>query len=396
MKVIYFVESLEENQDGVTRVVYKLNEFNEKKNINTLYITSKPSETKSFDFYKTKSLPIPGYEGYRMSISRWIEISKVVKSFNPDLLHIHAPFALGTTATKIAKNLNIPIISTYHTHFITYLKYHNAQVLEPILEAHLKSVYNKCNLNLIPSQNVLDQLNEMGIENLEVLPHGVDSTIFNTNFYNKEIREKYITNENKKTVFLYVGRLVWEKNLRLMAEVFNKLYETRDDFEFLIVGSGPAETELKELLPKAQYLGFKTGRELSEIYASCDSFVFPSDTETFGNVTVEAMSSGLVPIVANGGGSADIVTHLFNGLKFKADSFDDFFMNLVLSLDSKNLHSQLKNNAIESAKDYNWANIHSKMIDSYEEVIFQNLIKKNRMGIYPNRKAYFYSNLISR
>ncbi len=396
MKVIYFVESLEENQDGVTRVVYKLNEFNESKKINTLYITSKPSETKSFDFYKTKSLPIPGYEGYRMSISRWIEISEVVKLFNPDLLHIHAPFALGVTATKIAKNLNIPIISTYHTHFITYLKYHNAQILEPILEAHLKSVYNKCNLNLIPSKNVLDQLNEMGIENMEVLSHGVDNTIFNTKFYNEEVRDNYLENDSNKTIFLYVGRLVWEKNLKLMAEVFNKLYETRDDFEFLIVGAGPAELELKELLPKAKYLGFKTGRELSEIYASCDSFVFPSDTETFGNVTVEAMASGLVPIVANGGGSADIVQHQINGLKFKADSFDDFFKNLVLSLDDKNSHSQLKINAIKSSNSYNWENIHNKMIDSYEDVIFQNNMKKNKMGIFPNRRTYFYSNLISR
>lgn len=393
MKIAYFAESLEENKDGVSRVIYKYDDYNRIKNIESLYITSVPSTTRDFNYIKTKSLPIPGYEGYRISISNWQKILEEVKFFKPDIIHLHAPFMIGRIAINIANALKIPCISTYHTHFITYLKYHNAEILVPVLLNELKTVYNSCDLNLIPSQNVLDELEELEIENMEVLNHGVDFKIFNPNYKNNNLKTKF----DNKTLFLYVGRLVWEKNLKLMAKVFSKLYNERNNFELLIVGTGPAESGLKEILPQAKYLGFKTGSELSEIYASSDVFVFPSDTETFGNVTIEALASGLPCLVANGGGSADIIKHNYNGLRFKADSFEEFYTMTLNLLDDKILYCNLQKNAIESSHTFSWDVIHNNLIEHYKQQIFINNMKESNKNIINSKKDFYITQaLVSR
>ncbi|MFY8161072.1 MAG: glycosyltransferase [Candidatus Kapaibacteriota bacterium] len=390
MRIAYFAESLEENKDGVARVIYKIDEMNNKTGVESLYVTSVLSETKEFNQFKTKSLPIPGYDGYRMTVSKWYDIYNRIKYYKPDLIHLHAPFALGRVATLVANELKIPCVSTYHTHFISYLKYHKAQILEPIISSHLKSVYNNCQLNLIPSQNVYNDLENIGIENMKVLPHGVDFNTFNTKFYNPEFKTQF----SNKFTFLYVGRLVWEKNLKLMASVFNDLYNVRNDFELLIVGTGPADEKLKELLPNAKFLGFKTGRELSEIYASSDVFVFPSDTETFGNVTIEALASGLPCIVANGGGSADIIIDDFNGLKFEACSHEEFTNSVIKLLDNEEKFIELKSNSIKSSKQYSWEVVHETMITYYQELILKNLLVNKNIKLFPDKKQIFFGSAL--
>ncbi|MCX6148295.1 MAG: glycosyltransferase family 1 protein [Candidatus Kapabacteria bacterium] len=390
MKVAYLAESIEKDKDGVTRVLYKLNELNSSKGIETLFVTAVPVEQEDFNCYQTKSIPIPGYDGYRFSVSKVKYLTKVVEEFNADLIHIHVPFSLGRAGSMIARNLGIPCISTYHTHFVTYLKYHNAQILEQVLNAHIKAIYNGCDLNLIPSENVKKDLEKIGVENMKVLPHGVDSKVFSHKFYTPELKDQY----DGKTIFLYVGRLVWEKNLKQMAKVFNALYSERNDFELLIVGTGPAEEGLKQLIPQAKFLGFKKGIELSKIYASADIFVFPSDTETFGNVTIEAMSSGLPCLVANGGGSGDIVRQNIDGFKFKADSFKEFYDYSNHLLDFPEIRKDFRENAIIRSENFSWDSVHSTMIDYYKQEIEDKKIRTNRLiNTYNPKKFYFFKSI---
>lgn len=386
MKVAYFAESLEKDKDGVARVIYKMNDLNNAKNVESLYITSVPEENSDFNYFKTKSVPIPGYDGYRMSVSSVAKLTRIVQDYDPDLIHLHAPFAMGRAATLVARNLQIPCVSTYHTHFASYLKYHKAEILEPIINTHIRQIYNNCDLNLIPSNAVMKDLEDIGVENMEVLPHGVDNKIFNQDYFDPFFKTQY----GGKTLFLYVGRLVWEKNLRLMAEVFNQLYSNRYDFELLIVGTGPAEEELKQILPKAQYLGFKKGKELSTIYASCDALIFPSDTETFGNVTLEAMASGICVLVADGGGSVDIVNEGKNGLKFHPHSFSELYQKANLLLDDPFLRLVLRSNALDRADKFTWEAIHTQMLDYYKTLI-EGSSNKYHSNYFVNSRKHFFS-----
>jgi len=371
MRILYFAETIKSNQDGVTRVLDKIIEYNKKNGIEFLFITSVAdgNENANIDFILTRSLPIPGYKGYRFSISTESEIIKMLNGFKPDLIHIHSPFLLGWMATRIARKLDIPCIATYHTHFVSYVKYYGSSFLEPLLNAHNRLVYNACDLTIAPSQWIYSYLKEIHVQNLLVLSHGVDLDVFNPKFKSQVWRSQY---SSDKRILLYVGRIVWEKNLKILADVLNELYSVRNDFEFVFIGDGPALESLKKIIPRAYFAGLKTGEELSTIYASSDVFVFPSETETFGNVTLEAMASGLPCIVANKGGSVDLVKEMESGLLFNPYDSLGLKKAITLMLDNPEIRDQLSSGALEMAERYSWSTILAK-----QEEIYRNLIKKN-------------------
>ncbi len=184
-------------------------------------------------------------------------------------------------------------------------------------------------------------------------------------------------------VVLYVGRLVWEKNLRVFVEAVTPLLESRDDVAVAIVGTGPIESELRRLLPKAHFLGFQTGAALSESYASSDVFFFPSDTETFGNVTIEALASGLPCVVANAGGSADLVQHGINGfaLPMAHDNNDAAAISrarhaLETLLDDTAQRQRMAHAALLTAKHYRWDAIVSRLYGIYERVLAEHAVQQ--------------------
>ncbi len=369
MKVLYFAETIKSNQDGVTRVLDKIIEYNQKHGIEFLFVTSvgyDNTDNLKFDYLLTKSLPIPGYEGYRFSISSKSHIIKIIDGFKPDLIHIHSPFLLGWSAIRIAKKLNIPCIATYHTHFASFTKHHRAGFLEPLINLHNRFIYNACDLTIAPSKYIYSYLKRKKIKNLWILPHGVDMRLFCPIYRSPSWRYQF---EKEKTLLLYVGRIVWEKNLMVLANALKDLFESRNDFEFIFVGTGPAEESLKEILPKAHFLGLKTGRELSNIYASCDAFVFPSDTETFGNVTIEAMASGLPCIVANKGGSVDLVEDMKNGILFDSNDASDLKKAIIFLLNHKDIRELLSEGALETVKHFSWHTILSSMEEIYKRTI---------------------------
>ena len=374
MKVLYFAETIKANQDGVTRVLDKIIEYNRKKGIEFLFVTSvgdTNNENSEFDFLLTKSLPIPGYKGYRFSISSKSHIFKIIDGFKPDIIHIHSPFLLGWSATRIAKKLNVPCIATYHTHFASFTKHHHAGFLETLINAHNRLIYNACDLTIVPSKYIYSYLKNEKIKNLRVLPHGVDLKLFHPEYRSPLWRSRF---DERKIILLYVGRIVLVKNLMILALALKDLFATRNDFEFVFVGTGPPEDSLKEIIPQAHFLGLKTGEELSSIYASCDVFVFPSDTETFGNVTIEAMASGLPCVVANKGGSVDLVEDMKNGIVFESNDASDLKKAITLLLNHKDIRDLLSKGALETAGHFSWDNILENMEGLYRKAIQSNKV----------------------
>jgi len=365
MKIAYFIGTLKK-VDGVARVVTTLAREAGNAGVESVIVTGYveddtmspvptlkvPSVT--FPLYREYKLPLPGMRGFE----------KELNDFKPDIIHIHSPDTIAFAAAKYAKKYNIPIFATHHTDFARYLSYYHIQLLEPLLWFILRKLYSKMRSITTPSDWTKKDLEEHGIENVITTPWGVDFESFNPSFRDNAWREKIIENQNKK-IILSVSRLTWEKDLKTLAETYKLLGQKRQDFHMVIAGDGPARAELEKMMPEAAFLGYITKRELSTAYASSDILLFPSSTETFGQVTLEAMASGVAPVVADQGGSATIVTDGENGFIAKAKNPADFTEKVIRLLDDEKLLAGIQESGLKSSQSYSWPKVFEKMLEIY-------------------------------
>ena len=368
-KIAYFAGSMRPGHDGVTRVLYKLIEELNKHQITNIFFSPivPPEAEQPTPMYQVPSFTFPLYKDYKFAVPGLKYFEEKLNEFKPDILHINSPCPLGYAAVKYGQKYNVPVVATYHTHFASYAKYYKVKALESFSWNYFRSLYNKCQAVYVPSNPILNELQGHGLNTVEYLPHGVDTKVFNAKFKSPAWKRN-IGIENKAAI-LYAGRLVWEKDLRTLAETYQILKEKRDDFVFVLVGDGPIRSELEQLMPGAKFLGYKSGNELSTIYASSDIFVFPSTTETFGNVTLEAMASGLPPICVREGGAYGIIKQGKNGLIAEPRDPRDLSQKINLLLDVPELRNDISERAIQFAYDQSWENIFERLFASYQEVI---------------------------
>ncbi len=356
-------------QDGVTRVLYRLLDYLNEKNIPNIFFSPviPNNEDQPSPMFEVPSLAIPFYKDYRMAIPNQKFLKRQINDFNPNIIHINSPCSLGYSAVRFANKNFIPAVATYHTHFPSYAKYYKIKSLETCGWNYIRKLYNNCERVYVPSIPVLNELDQQGINNLAFLPHGVDIQTFNPKYKDNHWRKTF--GGEGKSILLYVGRLVWEKDLKDLAAAYQILSNKRRDFTLILVGEGPIKNDLERLMPKAVFLGYKTGLELSKIYASSDIFVFPSTTETFGNVTLEAMASGLSPVCAKKGGAAGFIRDFETGLLSKPNDPTNLAEKIELLLDNYELKNKISNNALSYAQTQTWVNIFDRLIEGYYEVV---------------------------
>jgi glycosyltransferase involved in cell wall biosynthesis len=369
IKIAYFAGTMKPGQDGVTRVLFRLIDWLNENNIDNIFISSliPESDDSVTRFYKVPSFSVPFYKEYKFAYPGYSNFEKLIKEFKPDIIHINSPCSLGSAAIKYAKKNNIPIVATYHTHFPSYAKYYNIKQLEFISWNYLRKFYNKCDRVLVPSITIMNELKSQGFQTTEYLPHGIDLDLFNPS-YKSHSWKKELNIEDKK-ILLFVGRLVWEKDLRTLSEIYDQISGLRDDIVFVLVGDGPIRKDLEKLMPDALFLGYKSGKELSTIYASSDLFVFPSTTETFGNVVLEAMASGTVPICSDQGGASSSITNNHNGIICDSKNSFDFSKKILALIDNQSELKRLSENCIDYASSQSWDNIFSIQYQHYLDVI---------------------------
>jgi glycosyltransferase involved in cell wall biosynthesis len=274
---------------------------------------------------------------------------------------------LGFGAVKYAREFNVPIVATYHTHFPTYPRYYNLTKLEAITWRLMRRLYNNVDRTFVPARPVLDDLAEHGLHGLEYFPNGVDTKIFHPGNRSEEWRSRFGKGENP--IILFVSRLVWEKDLAVLADMYRILRTRRDDFEMVVVGDGHAREEFQEMMPGAHFLGYQTGKPLAESFASADIFVFPSTTETFGLVTLEAMASGLAPVAAKVGGAVELIEENRSGLFAEPLNAEDLANKTENLLEHPILRTAVALNAVRRAQQYEWTRILDQLFTSYADVI---------------------------
>jgi glycosyltransferase involved in cell wall biosynthesis len=315
-----------------------------------------------------RSISAPGRPEYRVSLGLSGDALDSLTEFDPHLFHIATPDLLGLAALKHAKRTNHPVVASYHTHFASYLRYYRLGVLEPVIWSYLRWFYRQCRHVYVPTASMIEVLESNGISgNLRLWPRGVESDLFNPARRSMQWREARSIGGDD-VLIAFVSRLVTEKGLDVVIGVIRGLEERGISHRLVIVGDGPERERVAAALPNAIFEGHQRGRDLATAYASSDVFLFPSDTETFGNVTLEALSSGLPAVVANATGSNALVQDGYNGFLSTPRDSRDFLENTEKLVRDPALRSKMSLNARQSAESYDWEMVLGRMTSYYSEL----------------------------
>ena len=378
IRVAFFADILTENFDGAVRTIYQIiNRINIDQFEFLFFCGSPPNSNFKFPYFEVPSIEIPKNEDYKVAIPALaiFDLNSRMNEFNPHVIHISSPSFLGKFALDYGNWNKIPIISIYHTHFISYIDYYLKEVkflIDPVkafVISRNKSFYNNCDITLVPSNALMNELisYEFTKEHLKLWRRGINTELFSPTKRNRSIRERFNIN---KPIVLFASRLVWEKNLKTLIEIYT-LNQLLNEFQLVVAGDGVAKSELEEKMPESIFLGKLSHEELSIWYASSDIFLFTSDTETYGNVVVEAMASGLPVVVANAGGPMDLVIHGETGMKCDPNNAKEFMDSIHLILKDESYKNNLINNGLAFASTLSWDSL---MVEYFGYL--RNFIKK--------------------
>ena len=282
-----------------------------------------PASGNGFAEVLTGGVPIPRYPNLKMGLPAKRALIKQWTLHRPDIVHIVTEGPLGWSALQAALKLKIPVCSDFRTNFHTYsLHYGIGWLKKPIVD-YLRKFHNHTLLTMVPTEHMRAELAACGFRNLRVVARGVDTQLFNPGRRSEALRREW--NATSETpVVLHVGRLAAEKNLAALTDAFIAIRQRQPRARLVLVGDGPERKALRNRLPDAIFAGTRRGEDLAAHYASGDMFLFPSMTETFGNVTLEAMASGLPLAAYDYAAAAQHVRHGTNGLLANYGQTSDF------------------------------------------------------------------------
>ncbi len=355
MRLAIFSDTYFPQVNGVSVILGKMKDYMQQNGIEYVYfVPGDKSEPGVFTFGGSK---FPLYPELLITMPRYHEIARILDEFKPDVVHLATEFTLGWQGMKYALRHDLPLTSTYHTNFVQYLSYYGLPFLEKPGWRYLRWFHRHCQVNFSPSVSTLRLLEEHDIPNLRHCPHGIDSELFNPAYRSEAIRLRYMEDPQGK-ILLYVGRIAPEKDLEVLMEAAAHLNRRGLKYRLLMVGDGPARQKLEETkIENVVFLGYQRGQDLYDLYASADIFVFPSVTETFGNVILEAMASGLPVVAAPAGGVEDNLIEGHNGLAFKAGDAADMADQIEILIKQPELLATLAKGALDHARSRNWDGI---------------------------------------
>jgi phosphatidylinositol alpha 1,6-mannosyltransferase len=371
MKIAYFSESLLPHVDGVSRTLAQLFSFLERANVDFRVWSPfvPPSELSWAD--RVREVPyirFPPYPDYRLAVPLGHRISQRLDEYGPELLHVVSPTPVAVRAQKYAQRRRIPVVSSFHTHFVSYFRYYGIGGLEGLGWRLMRSFYARCEVVYAPSRGIIRELAEHGIHNTELWSRGIDLARFSPRWRDPEVRARMGADDDTP-VLLLVSRLVKEKNLADLVRADALLRQAGHRYRLVLVGDGPMRRELEKALPDACFAGHQSGEALARWYASGDVFVFPSTTETFGNVILEAQASGLPAVVVDRGGPPDLVREGETGLIARANDPADFAARVGTLLADPEARRRMGCHAREAAAAHDWSSINGRLLDSYRAVM---------------------------
>lgn len=312
--------------------------------------------------------PIPGYPLLRFGLPCGARLRSLWRKQRPDVVHIATEGPMGQSAMAAAHDLGIPVITTFHTNFHQYSSHYSMGFMQQGVAAYLRHFHNRACCTLVPTHHVRSELGVMGLKRLRILSRGVDTELYNPGCHLPGLREHWGVEDNGLAV-LCVGRLAAEKNLALAVEAFQAMQAIRPGSRLILVGNGPERSRL-EGIPGVILTGQLPDRELAQHYASADLFLFPSITETFGNVLTEAMASGLPVVAFNYAAAAERLQDGVQGLRVPfADRAAFIEAAERMAHTSPDELRAMAEAAIATARDWTWQRIIGQYLQSLRHAL---------------------------
>ncbi|GAA4003249.1 glycosyltransferase family 1 protein [Sphingomonas humi] len=266
-----------------------------------------PAFAPTGDLVSLPSIPAPGRPEYRIPLGLTRAVRKDLEEFAPNIVHIASPDISSHRAVSWARARKIPAVASVHTRFETYLAYYHLELLEPSVRALLRRLYLRCDALLVPAESTAAVLRAQRMNrNIAIWSRGVDRTQFNPERRSLEWRRSLGIGDDELVV-AFLGRIVMEKGLDVFAAVHDELVAANVPHRVLIIGEGPARPWFEKALPDGVFVGHQEGPDLARALASADIFLNPSITETFGNVTLEAMACAMPVVAAAATGATNLV-----------------------------------------------------------------------------------------
>ncbi|MEF3193496.1 MAG: glycosyltransferase family 1 protein [Halothiobacillaceae bacterium] len=317
---------------------------------------------------RVRGLPVPGYAAMQFGLPAGNRLRSHWTRQRPDVVHIDTEGPLGYSALRTARALGIPVTSSLHTHFHVYARHYGLPWLSGPVLAYLRHFHNATAFTLIPTEDQRGQLADEGFERLRVLGRGVDAELFHPARRDPALRERWGAGPDTP-VALYVGRLAAEKNLDLFVRAIQAMREGRPNLRAVMVGDGPLAAGLRQSHPDIHFAGPQVGEALAAHYASADLFIFPSLSETFGNVLLEAMASGLAVLAFDYAAARLLINHNRSGLVAPMGDEAAFLRQAVRLAGDDDLVASLGQAARKRAEQESWASIARQLESMWLEVL---------------------------
>ncbi|MCU1639787.1 MAG: mgtA [Nocardia sp.] len=362
LRVLVVAESFLPQVNGVTNSVRRvLDHLASKGHEAVLVAPTGPAKYAGFRVHVVRGARLPFYRDFRIGLETRRRLRKIMREFEPDVVHIASPATLGYQAAKVATELDVPTVAIYQTDLIGFAERYDLPGGVRTMVALTRRIHLQVDRTLAPSTASLRQLELMGIPGLARWPRGVDLDQFGPFRRSEELRKRLAP--NGELLIGYIGRLAPEKELELLAHL-----RPLPGVRLVIVGGGPEEKRLRKLLPGAAFLGVLHGAELAAAYASLDVFVHTGRHETYCQAAQEAMASGVPVVAPKSGGPIDVVTA---GAGFlyppgNAEALVDFVRRLI---DDPKLRAQTAEIAQRSVQDRSWTAVNNLLVRHYREVI---------------------------
>ena len=329
------------------------------------------------------SVAIPRRQEYKFPLGLPRRAKRDIRAFDPHIFHIASPDLLGHSAVTLAHAMDRPAVASVHTRFETYMRYYGLAFLEPGIEAILRRFYRRCDAIFAPSESMAQLLREQRMNyNVGIWSRGIDREIFNPAARDMAWRRSLGIADDEPAIG-FVGRLVMEKGLDVFSETVDRLARRGVRHKVLVVGDGPAREWFERRLPDAVFAGFQAGPELGRAVASMDMLFNPSVTETFGNVTLEAMAAGLPVVAAKATGSLSLVKDGVTGRLIRPGACEDFADALAFYCQDEEARREAGRAGCEISRRYGWDEVNQELVDGYLKVIRQRERGGRRPGPSP-------------
>lgn len=315
------------------------------------------------------SWPLPGYWEIKVGAPWPGELYRRWKQDRPDIIYVAIETPLGFSAAAAARRLGIPVVGGFHTNFYEYLQKYGANWIGKQVWKYQKWFHGRLARTLVPSPDACEKLIRAGFTKTTVLGRGVDTNLFTPAKGSERLRQEYGAKEGAP-IALVVGRVASEKNIELALSAFTKMRKLCPDLICRVIGDGPVRTKLRRDYPEVQFPGYLTGEALADCYASADIMLFPSETETFGNVLLEGMSSGLAVLSYDYAAAAWHGNHGENLLKVPKGNEAAFIETSIQLLDPVT-RSKLRHGARLTCETLSWAKVVAELEQIFHEVVMQ-------------------------